>query len=258
MFKLTGKAALVAGGAGYLGVPVCRGLAEQGAAVMIADLTSARAEAAAAQVRAAVPGASVRSCAMDVGDPGACRRAVDATVAAFGRLDILVVATFGKAGQTFDGLTADGFDGANRVNISGPFCLARDAAAAMAAGGSIVFYASMYGLVSPEPAMYEPPMQPNAIEYGVGKAAMVQMTRYLAATWGPRGIRVNGIAPGPFPHPQMDGRDDAFVKRLSRKTMLGRIGRQDETAGAVVFLASDEASYVTGQTLAVDGGWTSW
>ena len=84
--------------------------------------------------------------------------------------------------------------------LTGTFVLARAAARAMPAGGSIVLFASMYGLVAPDPRVYHPPMNPNPIEYGAGKAAIVQMTRYLAAAWGPRGIRVNAVAPGPFPN----------------------------------------------------------
>jgi NAD(P)-dependent dehydrogenase (short-subunit alcohol dehydrogenase family) len=154
-------------------------------------------------------------------------------------------------------LTAEEFDAANHVNLTGTFCLAREAAAVMKTGGSIVVYSSMYGLVAPDPDMYPPPRKPNPIEYGMGKAAIVQMVKYLASYWGHRGIRVNGIAPGAFPHPRGDGADPDFVQLLVNKVPMGRIGRREETAGAVVFLASDDASYITGQTLAVDGGWTA-
>ena len=255
-FDLAGKTVLVAGGAGYLGQPICRLLAGQGAAVVIADAAADRAGALAAELVAG--GHRARAIALDGGDETSCREAVAFTTAAFGRLDTLVVATFRSVGKTVDELTAEEFDAANRVNITGTFVLARAAAQAMSAGGSIVLFASMYGLVAPDPRVYHPPMNPNPIEYGAGKAAIVQMTRYLATAWGPRGIRVNAVAPGPFPNAAVQREHPAFVQRLADRVPLGRVGRQDEIAGAVTFLAADESAYMTGTTLRVDGGWTAW
>lgn len=255
MFDLTGKVVLMAGGAGYLATPACEALAAQGASVMIADLSDRRTALAEGLRR---DGYTVDACHLDVGDPVSCQAAVDATVAAFGRLDVLVNATFWSKGGRLEDLAPADFDRAAQVNLTGGFALARSAADAMPTGGSIVWFASMYGLVAPVPAMYEAPMLPNPIEYGACKAGVLQMVRYLAATWGPRRIRVNAIAPGPFPWPSQQADNEPFVARLADRTMLGRIGDQHEVAGPVVFLASDAASYVTGHTLAVDGGWTQW
>ena len=134
----------------------------------------------------------------------------------------------------------------------------RAAANSMRDGGAIVLFSSMYGLVSPDPRVYQPPMPPNPIEYGVAKAAIVQMTKYLATAWASRGIRVNAVAPGPFPNPNVQREHPDFVERLADKVPLGRIGQQHEIAGTVAFLLSDDASYITGQTVSVDGGFTSW
>ena len=120
----------------------------------------------------------------------------------------------------------------------------------------------MYGRIAPEPAIYHAPMNPNPIDYGVTKAGIDQMVRYLAVHYAPRNIRVNGVAPGAFPHAVAIGygepRFREFEERLAKKAPMGRIGRQEELVGPVLFLVSDEASFVTGQVLAVDGGWTIW
>ena len=255
-FDLTEKVVLVAGGAGYLGHPICRMLAEQGAAVVIADAALDRAETLAAEIVGR--GGRARAVSLDGGNEASCLAAVAFTMAAFGRLDTLVVATYRSISKPVDEIAASEFDEANSVNITGTFILAREGARRMTAGGSIVLFASMYGLVSPDPRVYQPPMNPNPIEYGVGKAAIVQMTKYLAVAWGPKNIRVNAIAPGPFPTHATQQQHPEFVQRLADKVPLGRIGRQDEVAGAVAYLAADESSYTSGTTLRVDGGWTAW
>jgi NAD(P)-dependent dehydrogenase (short-subunit alcohol dehydrogenase family) len=114
----------------------------------------------------------------------------------------------------------------------------------------------MYGSVSPDPHIYEKPMNPNPVEYGVGKAGIQQLARYLAVHYGPRGVRCNAISPGPFPNPNIQRDQPAFIERLSQKVPLGRVGQSPEIAGAVAFLVSDAATFITGQNLAVDGGWT--
>jgi NAD(P)-dependent dehydrogenase (short-subunit alcohol dehydrogenase family) len=256
LFDLSGKVALVAGGAGYLGQAICAALAEHGAAVMVADLAQERAAALATEITTG--GGRAQALHLDVADEESSRQAVAQTVAAYGRLDVLVNATYFAVGKSLDDLTAAEFDQANRVNLTGAFLLARAAARVMPAGSSMIFFASMYGLVAPDPRVYHPPMNPNPIEYGVGKAGVVQMTKYLAVSWGERGIRVNAIAPGPFPSTAVQQQHPEFVDRLARKVPLGRIGRQEEIAGTVVFLAAAASSFLNGATLGVDGGWTAW
>ncbi len=149
----------------------------------------------------------------------------------FGSLWGVVNATFGSTGKRFDDLTVEDFDRTNRLNLTGTFVLAREAARHMPQGGSMVMYASMYGVVAPNPANYPPPMAPNPIEYGAGKAGIVQMVRYLAAHYGRSGIRVNAIVPGPFPHPATVAANPEFIGNLERATMLGRIGHSTRPPG---------------------------
>ena len=259
MFDLTGKVVLVAGGAGYLCTPVCKGLAEQGASVMIADINSERAAKLAQEIRPGISGGGhVKSIYLDAADGASIKNSIAQTIQEFGKLDVLINATYKGHGKTWDEISIEEFDAALHTNVASAFEYARQAYKVMPDGGNIIMFSSMYGLVAPDPRIYLPPMKPNAIEYGVCKAAILQMVKYLAVAWAPRNIRVNGIVPGPFPFPSGQQENPAFIERLASKVPLGRIGRQGEIAGAVIYLCSDEASYVTGQHIVVDGGWTIW
>jgi NAD(P)-dependent dehydrogenase (short-subunit alcohol dehydrogenase family) len=252
----SGRTILVAGGAGYLALPAVELMAQQGANIVLADINAERLAAAeAAAVKAGAPG--VLSVPLDFADEASILNCVRAAADRFGSLWGVVNATFGSNGKRFDDLTVDDFDRANRLNLTGTFVLAREAAKHMPDGGSMVMFASMYGVVAPKPDNYPPPMAPNPIEYGAGKAGIIQMVRYMAGHFGGRNIRVNAVAPGPFPH-QATQESTEFMGNLSRSTMLGRIGRRDELAGPTAFLLSDASSYVTGQCLNIDGGWTAW
>ena len=258
MFDLTGKVALVVGGAGYLMMPACKGLAEHGAAVVVADVADDKVQQAVAEIQAAVPGARVTGAVLNACDEAAVRRVVDDAVNRYGGLHITVCATYRSVGKYVEEITVEEFAAAVSGNLVDALVLSRESARVMGPGGSIVLISSMYGQVAPDPRVYIPPMKPNPIEYGVAKAGIIQMAKYLSAYWGAKGIRVNAVSPGPFPHPQTQQEEPEFIKRLAAKTTLGRVGRQDEIAGAVLYLASDDASYVTGETIAVNGGWTAW
>lgn len=256
-FDFTGRTVLIAGGAGYLALPAVQLMAELGSNLVLADMNAERLAAAATAARnAGAP--DVLALPLDFSDEASILGGVRAAADRFGSLWGVVNATFGSTGKRFDDLTAEEFDRANRLNLTGTFILAREAARFMPDGGSMVLFASMYGLVAPNPANYPPPMAPNPIEYGAGKAGIIQMVRYMAGHFGLQNIRVNAVAPGPFPHLATQDDSPDFMANLKRSTMLGRIGRREELAGPTAFLLSDAASYITGQCLNVDGGWTSW
>ena len=258
IFKLTGRVAVVAGGAGHLGSAVCRGLCAHGANVVVADMASSRAEQLAASLNDTTDAPRCLGLPLDVADDASIDQMVDRVCSEFGRLDILVNLAYAPHTGSLDNITSEVFTRSLGANVTGGFVLAWRCKQAMADGGAMVFFSSMYGRVAPDPALYESPMEPNPIEYGAGKAGIEQMVRYLAVAWAGDGVRVNAVAPGPFSSDKVCAEEPEFVKRLARRAPLGRTGKADEVVGAVVFLASPAASYVTGHTLVVDGGWTAW
>ncbi|RRA98027.1 SDR family oxidoreductase [Larkinella rosea] len=255
-FGLQGKEIWVIGGAGYLGQATVQLLQAAGARVLCADLENRAFDF----VEKSGFDAQVTPATLDIRQGSAISAFVTEQIQNRGVPHGLVNLAFASTGKKLEELTEQDFDEVNHGGLTATFLLARAVGQEMAklGRGSMVLFSSMYGSVSPDPAAYEAPMNKNPIEYGVGKAGIIQMTRYLAVHWGRQGVRCNCISPGPFPNPAVQQNEPIFVERLSQKTPLGRVGQSPEIAGAVTFLLSDAASYITGQNLFVDGGWTSW
>lgn len=256
ILSLDGKDIWVFGGAGYLGQPAVSLLASAGAKILCADLEN-RAEAF---VASAGLGSSVTPAACDVRNISALKQFAADQIKQRGVPHGLVNLTYASTAKKLEELTEKDFDDVNHGGLTSTFFLAREVGVEMAKSkrGSIVLFSSMYGSVSPDPKVYEAPMNKNPIEYGIGKAGIVQMTKYLAVHWGRENVRCNCISPGPFPNPNIQRDNSQFVERLANKSPMGRVGKSEEIAGAVAFLVSDASSYVTGQNLFVDGGWTAW
>ena len=256
IFSLRGRDIWVFGGAGYLGQASISLLCAAGAKVLCVD----REDKAQIFAQSAGLGGALQPATADLQDIAALQEFVRAQIKERGVPHGLVNLTFASTAKRLEDLTEADFDSANHVGLTASFFLAREVGAVMAQQrrGSVVMFSSMYGSVSPDPNAYAAPMNKNPIEYGVGKAGIIQMTRYLAVHWGTDNVRCNCISPGPFPNPTVQRDHPEFIQRLAKKSPMGRIGQSREIAGTVSFLLSDAASYITGQNIFVDGGWTAW
>jgi gluconate 5-dehydrogenase len=256
LFDLTGKVVLLTGAAGHLGSAFARALAEAGAQVIAAsrDRDRARSFAASLPAVAAGPHGGV---ALDHLDETSLNTGFAAAVQHAGKVDILVNNGHDADGHDLTNVTAAQFN-RQLANATGYFLLARefrDHVTSRAGRGSIVLIGSMYGLVGSYPDAYEGVCAASPVHYHTLKGGLVQMTRHLAVYWAKDGIRVNLLSPGPFPSAKAPAE---MVRRLEAKSPMHRMGQPHELKGALVFLASDASSYVTGQNLVVDGGWTTW
>ncbi len=250
LFSFTGRVAIVTGASSGLGASFAETLACAGAAVMLAARRRERLEALASRLREA--GAKVELCACDVAREEQTEALVAETLARFGAVDILV----NNAGVTATVPAEDEppaeFRRVLDVNLTGVFLCAQSAGRAMLkqGRGSIVNVASILGLVGSG--------QIPQASYAAAKGGVVNLTRELGAQWARRGVRVNAIAPGWFPSEMTEDMfgDARALSWVKKRCPMGRAGNVSELAGPLLFLASDASSYVTGQTLAVDGGWT--
>ncbi|MBF9237694.1 SDR family oxidoreductase [Hymenobacter sp. BT683] len=265
LFDLTDKTAIVTGACGLIGQQHCAALAAAGANVVVADLNFA----ACAAVAADLPGGMHLPLAVNVVSRESLEVARDEILAHFGHIDVLVnnaaindmfenpalAADLSK----FENFPLDTWQKSLEVNVTGVFLAAQVFGTPMAVQGhgSIINVASTYGLVGPDQSIYVNAQGEQTFfkspSYPATKGAVISFTRYLAAYWGKRGVRVNTLSPGGVENNQ----DIFFIQQYSAKTPLGRMAAATDYQGAVVFLASDASAYMTGANLVIDGGWTA-
>ena len=258
LFRLDGCTAFVSGAAGHLGRPMTRALCEAGANVILNGRNESRLKDFEGELKS--EGFACERAAFDVGDIDRVR----AFFAGRERLDVVVNNAISMTPKPFAALEPGDFATTYASAVTASFEAVRAALPALrkavqAAGEArVVNIASMYASVSPDKRIYAKPEQASPFHYGPAKAALLQLTRHLAAELGPERIRVNALVPGPFPNPQVAKDDPAFAERLAGRTMLLRLGNAREIAAPLLFLSTKASSYVTGASIAVDGGWTQW
>lgn len=256
LFDLTGKRALVTGASGYLGGAMARALAEAGATVVVSSRQLSRAGAVVATLPAS-GGVSHQAVQLDHMDEVSIEDGFDRAVQAVGGLEVLVNNGHEPLASDWTDVTGQQFT-RQLANATGYFLLARRMhghAVGRGVRASVIMLGSMYGLVGSYPNAYEGIGPASPAAYHALKGGIVHLTRHLAVYWGRDGVRVNCLSPGPFPSP---GAPAEMVRRLRDRSPMKRMGMPHELKGAVAFLASDASSYMTGQNLVIDGGWTAW
>jgi NAD(P)-dependent dehydrogenase (short-subunit alcohol dehydrogenase family) len=264
LFSLKNKTAIVTGALGLIGKKHCEALAMAGANVVVADVNEAKSQEFAATLDGNHIGIGV-----DVTSQDSLKAARDKVVAKYGSIDILVNnaaindmfenPAMAKDLSAFENYPLDAFQKSIDVNITGVFLCSQILGTVMAEQGfgSIINVASTYGMVGPDQSIYrnecgEQTFYKSAA-YPVTKGAVINFTRFLAAYWGEKGVRVNTLSPGGVENSQ----NEFFVSNYSAKTLLGRMAQPTDYQGALIFLASDASAYMTGANLVVDGGWTA-
>jgi NAD(P)-dependent dehydrogenase (short-subunit alcohol dehydrogenase family) len=263
IFSLEGKVAIVTGACGLIGKKHCEALANAGASVVVADVNEAVCVAFANELGEKHLGISV-----NVVDETSLKSAKEKIFARFGRIDVLVNnaaindmfenPSLALEHSMFEHYPLDMWKKSLEVNVTGVFLCSQVFGSVMAeaGSGSIINVASTYGITAPDQNLYK---DENGIQkfyksasYPTTKGAVISFTRFLAAYWGNKGVRVNTLSPGGVENNQ----DDFFVENYSKRTVLGRMAKNSDYQGAIVFLASDASAYMSGANLVVDGGWT--
>ncbi len=259
LFNLTGKNILFTAAGSYLGRAMSESLAEYGANVILTSRDTQKVEQMANYFNAKYKGNSIGIC-LDITNLESVKQSVLNIINTYGSIDVLVNnANFSSTGMLHEmshEKWINGIDGTinsvfNIIHEVLPYMIKKNS-------GNIINISSMYGMVSPDYRVYhDTEIICNPPNYGAGKAAIIQFTKYIACFYGKYGMRANSISPGAFPDKKIQ-KNKKFIKNLSEMNPLNRIGYPEDLKSIIVFLASDSSSYITGQNIAVDGGWTSW
>lgn len=268
-FSLEGQVAVVTGAAGLIGRHHCEALRDAGAIVVLVDMNQTALDAAAADL-AKGGGRAPLAVKADITSEADLNALRDTLRSTYSRIDVLVnngaindkveTRTMGVEATKFENFPLEEWRRVIDVNTTGVFLPSRILGADMAAAGrgSIINVSSTYGLVGPDQSLYVKPDGTRTMykspAYPTSKGAVLAFTRFLAAYWGPAGVRVNTLVPGGVEA----GQEEWFLQNYGKRTPLGRMAQPDDYRGALLFLASDASRYVTGSTVVVDGGFTAW
>lgn len=254
-FELRKKVAIITGGYGHLGKSITNALAQAGATTVVCGKSIEKFKEVFNDKNG---GENIHFMKGDISSASSIKGAFDKIRKKFGKIDILVNNAVYLRGNSPENLTDEEWRYSIDGVLGGTFRCMRDVLPHMREnkGGNIINISSMYGFVSPDFAIYKDnPGFLNPPHYGAGKAGIIQLTKYYAVYLAKYNIRVNCISPGAFPSFEAQ-KKKAFIKKLIQKIPLSRIGRPEDLQGAVIFLASDVSSFITGQNIIIDGGWT--
>jgi NAD(P)-dependent dehydrogenase (short-subunit alcohol dehydrogenase family) len=254
LFRLDNKIALVTGGAGIYGTHIATALAEAGAHVVVASRSVANCQSLASSLDAR--GLRAEAAELDLVSEKSIRGLRASLMAKHDRIDVLVNNAVARGGGDLRQTSAAQWEESMKVNSTGLFlaCQVFSECMQQARSGSIINIASIYGMVGPDFSIYEGTELTNPVNYAFAKGGMISLTRHLASFLAPYNVRVNCLSPGGFQNEQTP---EEFVPKYTGRTPMRRMAEADDIKGPVVFLASDASRYVTGQNLAVDGGWTA-
>lgn len=258
LFNLDGKIAVVTGGYGHLGKSLSEALAESGATVVIASRDLEKCQSLATQLTRQYHNCN-DAAYIDVGSPEAVYDTIQKILEKYNKIDILVNNAFYKTGREIHTIEDEDWQYTIDGTINSVYRCTKAVLPHMMRqkSGKIINLGSMYGVVSPDFSIYDGTEIFNPASYGAGKAAVIQLTKYVCSMYGKYGITCNSISPGPFHNCEAQN-DEKFIRRLAAKNPLGRIGTPDDLKGALILLASPAGEYICGHNLVVDGGWTIW
>jgi NAD(P)-dependent dehydrogenase (short-subunit alcohol dehydrogenase family) len=251
LFSCKDKVALVTGGLGLIGQEIVRGLNDLGAFVCIADINEDK-------MKGLNNPTAFNYQNLDITSDDSIRQTLEAVIRQFKKIDILVNCAYprtGDWGARCEDVSIDSWNMNVNSHLGGYFLCCQKVAEQMKlqGGGSIINFASIYGIVAPDFSIYEGTPMTMPVAYSAIKGGVIAFSRYMASYYAKHNIRVNCVSPGGI----LDKQPDSFVEHYVAKTPLGRMGTPEDIVGAVLYLASDASSYVTGHNLIVDGGWTA-
>lgn len=255
-FLLTGKVAFITGGVGFLGVEVTKAFAEAKARVVVLDVDEDKGQKLIRELTD--KGFKVEFERFDITELTDIEKSIDNLFLKYGRIDVWVNAAYPRTkdwGEKVENLNIKSWQKNIDMHLNSYSWISRKVCLIMKKqkGGSLINFSSIYGVVGNDFTVYEGTKMSSAMAYSAIKGGIVNLDRYLASYFGEFNVRVNTVCPGGI----FDNQNEIFVKNYSKKTPLKRMGNKEEVASAVLFLASDAASYITGTSFMVDGGWTA-
>jgi gluconate 5-dehydrogenase len=258
LFSLHNKVAIVTGAAGHLGSAISICLYEFGATVILLGRTEQTLKNLVSKYQPLQQN-KLEYIVCDVTKSKDFKRIVENVIFKYGGIDILVNNAYGKQDLELKEITKEVWDHALEMSLSHYFTCTKEVSPYLLKekSGSIINIASIYGFLGTDQRVYSPLKKNTPPHYSVAKGGILQMTRYFATLWAEKGIRVNAISPGVFP-PKKGPEKPDYMHELTTRIPMGRIGQPKDLAGVIILLASDASSYITGQNIVVDGGWSVW